>query len=232
MEGVAGEGVEDSAAIGAFMPNRPQRRSARRDTRKLRKDPHRRRKYLSHVRSDHTVIRSTIATLEALLEHSSDTADPVFPSQRRLATLVGCDVRTIQRHIQELRQAGYLLVYVYAPERDASGRWHRRKTNRYYFTFTKTPGNGHRVRRNRRSHLNDKDVVMNSPSSNNHPPVEGGGGGLGLLMEMRKKKVTPSASRSSLDIGVSSDSRGCEVCDHSGWIFDDANVVRRCSCMG
>ena len=51
---------------------------------------------------------------------------------------------------------------------------------------------------------------------------------MGLFVEVRKKKVTPAASRA---IGIWSDSRGCEACDHSGWIFDDAGAVRRCTCM-
>ena len=73
----------DFQALGAFVPNREQVRTAERETKKLRKDPHRRRRYLSHVRSDHSVIRSTVATLEALLEHSDDTAGRVWPSQER-----------------------------------------------------------------------------------------------------------------------------------------------------
>jgi hypothetical protein len=38
--------VDDAPALGAFTPNREQVRSAERNTRRLRKDPHRRRKYL------------------------------------------------------------------------------------------------------------------------------------------------------------------------------------------
>lgn len=147
----------DAPSLGAFQPSREQTRAAERESKRLRKDPRRRRKYLSHVRSDPSVIRGAIATLEALLQHSDDLAKPVWPSQRALARLAHVSVRTVQRHLQELRDAGYLLVYVYAADRDeASGRYRRRKTNRYYFTFTKSPGRGRRVRRNRSSDLDDK----------------------------------------------------------------------------
>lgn len=124
--------VFDAPALGAFQPNREQLRSAERESKAVRRDPHRRRKYLSHVRSDPSVVRGAIATLEALLQHSDDLAGPVFPSQRRLAKLAHVSVRTVQRHLEELRNVGYLLAYVYAAERnERTGQYRRRKTNRY-----------------------------------------------------------------------------------------------------
>src|SRR6266536_4929318 len=97
--------VDDLQALGAFMPNRQQLRAAERDTKKIRKDPHRRRRYFSHVRSDHSVIRAAVATLEALLEHSNDSAGPAWPSQALLAHKTGIAERTVQRHLRELRDA-------------------------------------------------------------------------------------------------------------------------------
>ncbi len=102
------------------MPNRSQARAAKRESRRLARDPHRRRKYLTHVRSNPSVIRGAVATLEALLEHSDDLAKPIWPSQERLAKLAHVSVRTVQRHLQELRDAGYLLVYV-RPSLPSSG---------------------------------------------------------------------------------------------------------------
>ncbi len=224
-------------SLGAFA-NREQLRTAEREAKRLRRDPHRRRKYLSHVRSDPSVIRGAVATLEALLEHSDDLAKPIWPSQERLAKLAHVSVRTVQRHLQELRDAGYLLVYVYAPQRDeASGRYRRRKTNRYYFTFCKTPGRGRRVQRNRRSHLHDTDDVLNPLGINNHRPVEGGGGGTGLVIEgvrhllgSRRAKSPPLAPPLPLPAGSWSDQKGCTGCDFTGWVLDSSAEATRCPC--
>ena len=68
------------------MPNRTDRRAGQREAKRLRKDPHRRRRFLNHVRADGSVTRSAIATLDALLEFSNDSAGPVFPGERRLAS--------------------------------------------------------------------------------------------------------------------------------------------------
>ncbi len=70
------------------------------------------------------MIRGAVATLEALLEHSDDLAKPIWSSQKRLAKLAHVSGRIVQRHLQELRDAGYLPAYVYAPQRvEASGRY-------------------------------------------------------------------------------------------------------------
>ena len=221
-------------ALGAFVPNRSQLREAERETKRLRRDPHRRRRYLSHVRADHSIIRSALATLEALLEHSDDSAGPAFPSQARLARLAGVDVRTVRRHLQELRDAGVLLVYVYAADRDAaSGRYRRRKTNRYYFRFSKTPGGGHRVRRTRRSHLEDRDVLTNPFSRSNHRPSGGGGGSPGLVIEGARRLLEAHRPRAvSADPARHrwSNEKGCAECDFSGFVLDEAFTATRCAC--
>lgn len=223
--------IEEAPALDTFVSNREQARAAERETAKIRKDPHRRRRYLSHVRSDHSIIRSALATLEALLEHSDDTAGRVWPSQARLARLAGIDVRTVQRHLKELRDAGYLLVYVYAPVRDeATGKYVRRKTNRYYFTFCASPGSGHRVRRNRMSHLHDTDDVSNPSSRRNHRPLGAGGGSPGLVVENRKQKGAPLARQLPLPSGSWNDQKGCELCDFTRWVEDNAGFMHACTC--
>jgi hypothetical protein len=222
----------DEPTLGSFVPNRKQRRDSQRETAKLRKDKHRRRRYLSQVRADPSVIRSTVATLEALLEHSDDTASPVWPCQERLARLACVSVRTVQRHLKELRDAGYLLVYVYAPTRnERTGQYQRRKTNRYYFCFTSEPGNGHRVRRNGRSHLHDTDGVSNPLGISNHRPSGGGGGSIGLVIEGVRRlggaKAPPPPQPS-----VWSDDKGCDTCEFTGWVFDAEGLAGRCTCSG
>lgn len=226
----------DAPALGAFQPSREQARAAERESKRLRKDPHRRRKYLSHVRSDPSVIRGAIATLEALLQHSDDLAKPVWPSQKALARLAHVSVRTVQRHLQELREAGYLLVYVYAADRDGSGRYRRRKTKRYYFTFAKSPGRGRRVRRNRSSYLDDTDDVTNLLGNSNHRPSGAGGGGIGLVIEglrtalgSRRAKSPPPAPPSPPPPGSWSDQTGCIACA-SGWVLDKSGAASRCTC--
>ncbi len=229
--------VVDAPTLGTFA-NRSHARAAERESNRLR-DPHRRRKYLSHVRSDPSVIRGAIATLEALLEHSNDAAHgPVFPSQARLARLAHVSLRTVQRHLRELSDAGYLRIYDAPPERDKdSGRWSRRKTNRYYFTFCKTAGRGRRVQRNRRSRLDDTGGVSNPLGISNHRPVEGGGGGTGLVHEgvrrplgSRRAKPPPSAPPLPLPAGSWSDQKGCNGCDFTGWVLDSLAEATRCPC--
>jgi DNA-binding transcriptional ArsR family regulator len=212
------------------MPNRADRRAGHREVRRLRKDPHRRRRFLNHVRSDTSVIRAAIATLDALLEFSNDSAGPVFPSQARLAHDTGQSPRTVQRHLRELRDAGYLAVYVYEPERDATtGRWRRRKTNRYYFTFCKTPGNGRRVRRKGRSHLHDTDGVSNPLGISNHRPKAGDGGTQDLSLDDRKHGA-PTAPHSQPQSTTWSDDKGCQSCDFTGFVLDDTGLATRCTC--
>jgi DNA-binding transcriptional ArsR family regulator len=225
--------LPEAKALGALMPNRSQLRDAERETKRLRRDPHRRRRYLSHVRADHTVIRSALATLEALLQHSDDSAGPAFPSQARLARLAGVDVRTVRRHLQELRDAGVLLIYVYAPDRDAaSGRYRRRKTNRYYFRFSKTPGGGHRVRRNHRSHLEDTDVLTNPFSRSNHRPSGGSGGSPALVIQGAARLLQPHRPAASADTGHYrwSNEKGCVECDFTGFVLDVAFTATPCAC--
>ncbi len=214
-------------------PNRSQLRTAQREAKRFRKSPHQRRKYLSHVRSDGSIIRGALATLEALLEHSNDLADPVWPGQERLAKLAHVSKRTVQRHLRELHEAGYLKVYCAPAQRDrVTGRYYRRKTNRYYFRFCATPGRGRRVRRNRRSHLDDTDVVMNPLGLSNHRP-DGGGGGTAVAFDASrtsKSRRSPSQPAPPLPVGRWSNQKGCSDCDFTAWVLDDAGNASRCTC--
>jgi DNA-binding MarR family transcriptional regulator len=226
--------VTDDDPTVAIVPTRSQLRDAQREAKRFRKAPHQRRKYLSHVRRDPSIVRAALATLEALLEHSNDAADPVFPGQRRLAKLAHVSVRTVQRHLRELHEAGYLKVYCSPARRDpVTGRYYRRKTNRYYFTFCASPGQGHRVRRNRRSYLDDTDVVMNPLGLSNHRPEGGGGGTAAALVASRESRSrrSPSQPPPPLPINHWSDQKGCRECDFTAFLFDyETNSATRCSC--
>jgi hypothetical protein len=206
LESVLSDSVDaKKPAIGAFSPGRQVLRAAERVTKKIRKDPHRRRRYLAHVQSDTTIVRSVLATLIALIDHSDDSAKPVWPSQERLAKLVGVDVRTIRRHVGELRDAGYLMVYVSGANRDpVTGRYSRRKTNRYYFSFCPEPGGGQRIRRKGRSRLQDTSVLSNPIDMSNHRPSGGVVSCSRVVIEgitgcerKNERRTTPSASTSS-----------------------------------
>lgn len=219
-------------------PSRAVRRDAERQTKQLRKNPHRRRQFLSRVRADHSVIRSTLATLEALLEHSDDTAGPAHPSQARLARLAGVDVRTVRRHLAELRDAGYLLVYVSPADRDAAtGRYRRRRTNRYYFTLCNTPGGGKRRRRNRSSDLQGTEDLTNPCRDRNPRPVNGGGGGFSqpVLTYVKQKRdarrTSPPSAPSTNSHGTwSNNNKGCPECDFTRWTFDETGLATPCAC--
>ena len=140
-------------------------------------------------------------------------------------------VRTVQRHLQELRDAGYLLVYVYAAGRDErTGRYARRKTNRYYFSLCQSPGQGHRVRRKGRSHLHDTDEVSNLLGTSNHRPAGGGGGSPGLFIEGAKRLSGAPPSSQPPSSGWSDD-KGCNECDFTGWVFDIEGSASRCTCV-
>ena len=212
------------------MPSRADRRAGQKETKRLRKDPHRRRRFLNHVRGDGSVTRSAIATLDALLEFSNDSAGPVFPGQKRLARDTEQSTRTVQRHVRELREAGYLAVYCYPPERDPeTGQWRRRKTNRYYFTFCKTPGNGRRVRRNPMSHLHDTDDGMNPLGISNHRS-EGSGEVTNDCLASEQEHRAPTAPTLQPDRWTWSDQKGCASCEYTTFVFNDDGTATPCSC--
>ncbi len=139
--------------------SRQERRVAEQESKRF-SDPHRRRKFLSAVRGNATITRSAIATLEALMSHSDDAGKKVWPSQARLAHITSVSVRTVQRHLAELAQAGYLLIYSSPPKIDQrTGQYISRRTNRYYFSLKKQ-GTGTRKRRNPRSDLHAKEAPV------------------------------------------------------------------------
>lgn len=82
-----------------------------REAKKLALSPFRRRKLMAAIRSDATVTRSALVTLEALLDHAGDDAHKCWPSQERLAEMTHVHVSTIKRHTKELAKAGHILVY-------------------------------------------------------------------------------------------------------------------------
>ncbi len=126
-----------------------------RKARRLKRNPYRRDQYRRFVRRDHSIRRAALATLDEMLEHSDKTLDgAVWPSQERLATATGYHRRTVQRHIDELEKAGYIVVIRSHPRRDpATGLYVSRKTNRYYFRYAAEPGGGKRISRKGLPHL-------------------------------------------------------------------------------
>jgi DNA-binding MarR family transcriptional regulator len=62
-----------------------------------------------------------------LLQHANQNNKAIFPSQRRLATILGCDVKTIERGIKGLVKKGLLTKI----------RPRRNRSNRYAFNETK-----------------------------------------------------------------------------------------------
>lgn len=95
----------------------------------------RRWKWLREVR--HRVPRHVLAAAVALAERSNDETSWVpSPGQVELASVLGADERTVRRHLVVLEAAGLLMVLRDRPQRDpSSGRWHRRRTNRYVLTM-------------------------------------------------------------------------------------------------
>jgi hypothetical protein len=83
------------------------------------------------------VPRHALATALALAERSSDDTRWVpSPGQLELAGVLEVDERTVRRHLAMLECLGLLLVLRDAPMRDpATGRWCRRRTNRYVLTL-------------------------------------------------------------------------------------------------
>ncbi len=55
--------VTDDDLLADVIPTRSQLRNAQRKAKRFRKDPHQRRKYLSHVRRDPSIVRAALATL-------------------------------------------------------------------------------------------------------------------------------------------------------------------------
>ena len=203
--------------------NRAERREGERFSRWLA-SPTRRRRFLKRVRSNPTITRAALVTLEELLEYSDDTAKKVWPSQLRVAKLTHVHVRTVQRHVKELKDAGYLLIFGSRAVRDpATGRWHRKKTNRYYFCTPKSQAVGNRKMRNACSDLHDTGAPLNDTYQETRRPF-GPGGGLPLV---EKYELTKARSRAVFV----SDHHGCERCNKTRWIERQDGSVERCQCM-
>ncbi len=205
----------------AVIPNRAEERHLERKARRMKRNPHRREQYRRAVRRDHSIRRAALVTLDEMLEHSDKTLDGAsWPSQKRLAALTGFDRRTVQRHIDELREAGYLDVHRSRPKRDpATGRYVSRKNNRYYFRWPDEPGGGQRISRKARPHLGDADAAITLLGI--ETPRPSGGGGVSLVGPCAPRKKEPPRW---------SDEKGCTTCGRTGWIEMDAGTVVRCGC--
>ena len=65
---------------------------------------------------------------------SDEAGKPVWGRQEKMAEQLGRCRASIIRYSQEAETLGYLRVFRSKPERDTStGRWHRRRSNSYYF---------------------------------------------------------------------------------------------------
>ncbi len=203
-----------------------EQKRAERKARRLLRNPYRREQFRRHVRRDQSIIRGALVTLDEMLEHSDKTLDgAVWPGQERLAAATGYDKRTVQRHIEELEKAGYLVVVRSRPVRDpVTGKYQSRRNNRYWFRFAE-PGGGQRVSRNRTSHLDDTGAARTVLGI--ETPRPSGGGGVLLVgfcdPNRRLKKKTAGDRRWS-------DEKGCPRCDRTGWIEHDDGSASRCGC--
>ncbi len=206
----------------AAIPNRAEERHLERKARRLKRNPHRREQYRRAVRRDHSIRRAALVTLDEMLEHSDKTLDGAsWPSQKRLAAMTGFDRRTVQRHIDELEKAGYLVVIGYRPKRDpATGKYVSRKNNRYYFRWADESGGGQRIIRKPTSHLGGTDAAITFLSK--QTPRPSGGGGVRLVSFCASRKAKPRPW---------SDEKGCTTCDRTGWIEVDALTVVACGCQ-
>ena len=94
-----------------------------------------RARYVAHV-VRHT--RATPAQLADYLAGFKARGQGAWPSQKHLAERFHVCVRTIQRWLRQLVDAGLILVERHRPVQDhITGRW-RRRTNRYRCTWRKT----------------------------------------------------------------------------------------------
>lgn len=134
--------VAKSVGQAGELPGMPRRWSSGRTTPKGTRPPQRRNHWAGRrwkwLRSVHErVPRHVLATALALADRSSDDTSWVpAPGQLELAGILEVDQRTVRRHLLVLEQLGFLLVLRDAPMRDpGTGRWCRRRTNRYVLTL-------------------------------------------------------------------------------------------------
>jgi hypothetical protein len=103
-------------------PNRAQRRTAR----------PKRRQWLDRVAEDRRLTAGSKSWLLLLARRSDDAGKPVWGRQTRQAEDLGRGDRSVRRYRAEAEELGYVKCYRARPERDAHGRWCRRRTNTYY----------------------------------------------------------------------------------------------------
>jgi hypothetical protein len=103
-------------------PNRAQRRAAR----------PKRRQWLDRVAEDSRLTAGSKTWLLLLARRSDDAGKPVWGRQTRQAEDLGRGERSVRRYRAEAEELGYVKCYRAKPERDAHGRWCRRRTNTYY----------------------------------------------------------------------------------------------------
>lgn len=103
-------------------PNRAQRRAAR----------PKRRQWLDRVAEDRRLTAGAKSWLLLLARRSDDAGKPVWGRQTRQAEDLGRGDRSVRRYRAEAEDLGYVKCFRARPERDAHGRWCRRRTNTYY----------------------------------------------------------------------------------------------------
>lgn len=158
-------------------PNRRGRRLAVRDDRQIRRNPRYRRLFCDRVNHNPTLRSVAKDVAMVLVSFSDDSGKPVWPSQQRLAGILGRDVRTVRRAIAELEGAGYLRIVRHPPERNRrTGRYFRRFNNYHYFCLPQGAVVGQRRVRRACSHLEDTQDRL-TPSGGISPPLPGGGDG-------------------------------------------------------
>jgi hypothetical protein len=152
-----------------------------------------------------------------LWEFHDETMSASWPSQATIAARLDMSERHVRRLIHELEQAGWLRVERSAPTRDpVTGRWCRRRTNRYRWAWERVAARSVRAAREN-SQLAPRGHRMSSRSCKylSGRPEWGGG---------RNEIERESFAR------LERLNRDCPQCAGTTWIYetDTSNTVRPC----
>ena len=121
----------------------------------------------------------SIPTFYALCDHARNDSGECWPSMARLAQILGKSVRTIQRHLQALKEAG---VVEFVERRRNKGRYSSYLYRVVFFTLT----TGHGRRMGKRGPINKGTRrTTNAPQS---PPREDFNGWLGLPSDYKRQQ--------------------------------------------
>lgn len=107
----------------------------------LRRDRQRRHRWEVRLRCDRRVPAVTRAFLLWMAwQYSDESGKRCWPGEVEMARRYGCCERTVRSHVLMGERWGHLDIYRAKPQRNHEGRWHRRRTNRYYFPMAALQG--------------------------------------------------------------------------------------------